>query len=216
MTTLAKKQRLDECVKGITDALPEFLRTRAVIGAHLVTIVDERLYLLTHPTWHEFVEQTFNFSLRTAQRFIAEYRPAEPAQITSDHQPTPEASKPALQDRQPGEDEAGPGQPAPLKDALGADVPARLKDAFATEIYRASQKTVNDIRKLLQTSHLWNPFVQIERIRTTAIELAEAIRISQPHAVHLACQGRGCQACRKTGFVTSWRMDEMKENGEWK
>lgn len=125
-----------------------------------------------------------------------------------------------------------PPAPAPAKptqDALGNPLPDLLKDVFADATlgqardlvqgwlgqfrYDATMRAVAArIRFLpfLRTGQLLEQFKAAEEALEVALETIEAGR---PYAVCPVCAGYGCENCRKAGYVPSWRLEELKREG---
>lgn len=235
-----RQKELEECEALLRKGIDTFVE----VGQVLCRIRDKELYRVAgYSSFKLYIEERWEFSIRKAQLLMQDWRHAESRTEEIDAQKNAQLltskEKPLARirddsgsksnghtvdqeppfhppTREPGEDAAGIGQPAPLKDAIGQPVPDKLKDYFATDLYRDWSKQVETLRKDLKATGIWNPFYQGSLIEQHSKSLAEAIRMSQPHAVHAGCRGHGCVFCRQVGFVTESRMVEMQERNEWK
>ena len=105
-----------------------------------------------------------------------------------------------------------------LKDATGADVPAGLRDLFgdpwllqtAEALEKFSRDTLKAVvakvtrkgpaYKFLLCSDILKSLAAAKHELDTAVaHLAEG----RPHAVHRACEGKGCKDCRQAGWLPS-------------
>jgi hypothetical protein len=135
--------------------------------------------------------------------------------------PSREAAPKARPKRRP----AGPG-PA---DALGTPLPPSLRDVFADDALPGAVAEVRGVVERLRPASILQrlgarakalPYLRlsqaVQRLEEGADMIAAALQDLEagvPHAVCPACAGQGCDACRSCGYVTSWRLEELKREG---
>jgi hypothetical protein len=117
-----------------------------------------------------------------------------------------------------------------LLDATGFPVPAHLKDLFGdrwlVEAAQAVEEFARDTWKRIMSKverkgqAYGSYFLLPEMMKTGALIKAELERYhalltaGRPHAVHQRCEGKGCEDCRRYGWLTRWRWTELKLEGK--
>ncbi len=125
-------------------------------------------------------------------------------------------------------EKAGTRKKDVLKDATGYDVPDGLRDLFgdwwlidtATALEQIARDTLKAVLARVQKKGPAYKFLLCSDIlkslaaAKTEIETAHAhLTEGRPHAVHRACEGKGCKDCRQAGWVPRWRLKELAEGG---
>ena len=119
-----------------------------------------------------------------------------------------------------------PPEPA-VKDALGNDVPLLVRDHFADRTLPEVLETVRGWLDQLNWPSLLNKikpkvraflFLRIEDLGRHLDEAhdslnaaVETVEAGMPYAVCVRCEGKGCEACRTTGYLPKWRYDELRQ-----
>lgn len=115
----------------------------------------------------------------------------------------------------------------PLKDETGADVPDHLRDVFGDPWLRDLKEIIDGMSGQISSarvsgslrgkSQAYSSFLKAGEILIALsdadklLDLAESmIRAGTPYAVHQACNGIGCDDCRKAGWVPLWRHKELE------
>jgi ParB-like chromosome segregation protein Spo0J len=116
-----------------------------------------------------------------------------------------------------------------LLDATDHPVPAHLRDLFGDRWLRQTIEMVESlardgVAKVIPKvkgkgpayTHMKSNKVleALDRARTE-LEIAHSLlNESKPHAVHRACEGKGCKDCARAGWVPKWRWVELKAEGK--
>lgn len=124
-----------------------------------------------------------------------------------------------------------------LNDGLGLPVPKRLRDLFGDPWLRNLIEIVDTwldtldhhgwVSKLKNTSAAYSAYLRVPDAMTYLAEAVKHIEALQstlaagvPFTSCKACDatgkidGKGCEKCRKTGFLPKWRYDELKAQEE--
>jgi ParB-like chromosome segregation protein Spo0J len=116
-----------------------------------------------------------------------------------------------------------------LKDALGVDVPAGLRDLFgdpwlmqtAEAVEGFVRDALKSIRAKVERKGPRYKFLVcgsiLKALDAAKLELETAHSLlceARPHAVCPKCGGAGCKLCREAGWLTSWRLKELKAEGQ--
>jgi ParB-like chromosome segregation protein Spo0J len=123
------------------------------------------------------------------------------------------------------------------KDALGQVIPTHLRDFFGDgpliECMNSFEQMAKDFEancRMLENNRSAYPYVPLTEIREgqTGIlrfkgetiqgllsRYATLAREGLPFAVHARCEGKGCDDCLKTGYVSQPRHAELKNAGRW-
>jgi hypothetical protein len=114
-----------------------------------------------------------------------------------------------------------------LLDAEGVAVPSHLRDVFGDTWLDELAAIVDEIRCRINSptvcsalkgkSQAYGAYLRagemvqkLTDVDDTLEEIESGIRSGKPYAVHLKCDGTGCEDCRKTGWVPKWRFDELQ------
>jgi hypothetical protein len=116
-----------------------------------------------------------------------------------------------------------------LLDATDHPVPGHLRDIFGDLWLRQTIEMVESlardgVAKVIPKvkgkgpayTHMKSNKVleALDRARTE-LEIAHSLlNESKPHAVHRACEGKGCKDCARAGWVPKWRWVELKAEGK--
>lgn len=123
-----------------------------------------------------------------------------------------------------------------VRDTLGRVVPARLRDVFADRAVREQAERVKAWRKPVSAEGVCHqlqkrasayPYIDVSAVGrhlNDALDALDAaasyVEANLPHAVCPECDGRGeregdgdCDGCRRSGYVTAWRLDELRLEG---
>lgn len=117
-----------------------------------------------------------------------------------------------------------------LLDATDHPVPAHLRDLFGDQWLRQTIEQTETLsrdaikailRQVNGKGGRYTPHLLLGKVtkalETAADELAIAhanLDAGRPHAVHRACEGKGCTACGKAGWLPRWRWAELKAEGK--
>jgi hypothetical protein len=53
---------------------------------------------------------------------------------------------------------------------------------------------------------------RLDEAKASLVSADEILRNGQPHAICPKCDGQGCFDCRNAGYVTAWRLAEMRQH----
>jgi hypothetical protein len=101
------------------------------------------------------------------------------------------------------------------RDALGEIIPSRLRDAMANLVVPESAALLKRTLRQLEGDTINNPWLLIGRIKPLLEEAADLCEMAVPYAVHPACDGKGCEACRHFGFVTEAIICDLQVTERW-
>lgn len=122
---------------------------------------------------------------------------------------------------------AGTTKAQPLKDQLGKDVPSHLRDLFGdpwiVQAAEAVEAIVRDALKQVKARverrgtrykfMLVGEIIKaIDCARTDLEIVVSHLNEARPYAVCPACGGKGCKLCREAGWLTRWRLKELKSS----
>lgn len=127
------------------------------------------------------------------------------------------APKPTKRDKDRRAASESKAAKAGAKDREGQPIPKRLSDVFGDQMIPEAMNYLNKLMKSLKSaSTVWAKYIITGKAITGLTAAIEGIEAGNPHAVHPACEGAGCDRCRGLGYVPKWRMDELKGQGAWK
>lgn len=96
----------------------------------------------------------------------------------------------------------------PDRDANGVVIPADLLDVFNNTMFADAVRYCDELMRITKAAD-WNPYLAMAPV-TTSIELIRShFKGCDSHLVCTACSGKGCNQCRKTGFLSRWRVEEL-------
>jgi hypothetical protein len=118
----------------------------------------------------------------------------------------------------------------PLNDVIGQKVPDLLRDLFGDPWLGELIAIVNEASLKIQKGsirtklsgkgqahlpylHLADALKHLDAAIENLDLLSETLIAGVPHCVCQQCGGKGCDLCRKTGWMPEWRMNEL-ENGK--
>lgn len=96
------------------------------------------------------------------------------------------------------------------QDDLGSPVPARLRDLFADRTLKRAVEAINELCRYAKRTQKKNPYFQLAKLLESADVLGEMVEAATPYAVHQACEGKGCELCRQSGWLPAWREKELR------
>ncbi len=94
-------------------------------------------------------------------------------------------------------------------DELGRLIPEGLRDIFADQFLKDA---VNDLFGIVQNlkSARWAKYLRLADAVTGLETARQAMLDAMPFCVHQECQGEGCDECRRSGYLTQWRFEELR------
>lgn len=108
-------------------------------------------------------------------------------------------------------------------DQEGQAIPSRLRDVFAEGILQYAARQLKSLLPAIQDATRWAVYLDPLAIKgkrePTTAELMEVIisrlEAAVPYAVDPHCRGKGCDQCRASGYLTDWKVEDLKMNGGW-
>ena len=99
----------------------------------------------------------------------------------------------------------------PPMDDLGNELPKKLRDAFAgnRQTIETTIKLLQEAKRMLKGLAAWNPFILANGTAKLISDAIENMKNGLPYAVCHTCGAKGCDVCRKSGWVTKWKMKDM-------
>jgi hypothetical protein len=96
-------------------------------------------------------------------------------------------------------------------DSLGNPVSKTLRDTFAgnTQALENGIRLLQEVRRTVKGLEAWNAWMRPAEMESKLDELIEDFKNGLPYAVCDDCKGKGCSQCRKEGWLTKWRYEEM-------
>lgn len=116
-------------------------------------------------------------------------------------------------DAHEGDDEAR--TKVELMDLLGNPVPKSLRDVFkgCTESLEHAIRIQQEVKRIVKGMEKWNAYVRPADLEKDADAMITALKAGIPHSICGKCSGKGCGVCRKEGWLTKWRYEEITKNG---
>jgi hypothetical protein len=145
--------------------------------------------------------------------------PAEGGSQGSSQESNGEASGSSSEKAPPGAGDAwepGRGTPPPperdeLIDQVGNEVPRRLRDVFVghREAIDTALKAVHEAKRVARALGDWNSWSNFAELEQTLGQVLHDFKNAMPYAVHEDCSGKGCETCRKVGWIPKWKYQEL-------
>jgi hypothetical protein len=97
-------------------------------------------------------------------------------------------------------------------DDLGNELPKKLRDAFVgnRQNIQSTIKLLQEAKRMLKGLKDWNPYIREFGTAETITKAIEDMKNGLPHAICPECQAKGCAVCRKSGWVTKWKLADPK------
>jgi ParB-like chromosome segregation protein Spo0J len=107
------------------------------------------------------------------------------------------------------------------RDRLGFEIPKWLRDDFGDNFLRDSAEQLREMVSAIRKHAKHLPYLLLAEIVEDLESARRKLGDAMPYAVHQECQGKGCEACRSSGYTPEWRYQERvaelkKEGKEWK
>jgi ParB-like chromosome segregation protein Spo0J len=109
---------------------------------------------------------------------------------------------------------------AAQRDRLGFEIPKRLRDDFGDTFLRDSAEQLREMVSAIRKHAKHLPYLLLAEVIDDLESARRKLGDAMPYAVHLECQGQGCEGCRCAGYMPEWRYQERltelkKEGKEW-
>lgn len=87
-------------------------------------------------------------------------------------------------------------------DAVGNALPVKLRPAFTSaKEFDALNRDLQAISKRLEQLAELSPFLHLQSVQADISNAKRAVKFARPYAVCGYCKGKGCEACKRTGWV---------------
>ena len=114
-----------------------------------------------------------------------------------------------------GNQDADTPEPAPKgppMDDLGNEIPKSLRDVFSGNRETLSQlrKLIGECRRVLKGLGDLNPFLLEHKSQEYLKTVSENIKNAIPYCLCPDCESKGCDTCRKSGWLTKWKHESLE------
>jgi hypothetical protein len=100
------------------------------------------------------------------------------------------------------------------RDSLGFEIPKPLQDLFGDLFLSESITQLKELIKSCKSYSKQLDYMLLGELITDLEGAKQKLLNSKPYCVHQKCAGKGCDDCRKSGYLTKWKHEELELEGK--